>query len=176
MDMKNAKKVTFWNFINNQLSVYDSYAGNNTIKKLFERVEVNDIGVGLVNINGVQNIKRFFQKATQEQNPSWIIKANTIETEFYTTLNKEIAGGEGRYQNERRYIIALRCHHPILNNCTFTGAAYRVLRQNNNDLNRYRTDFCLIAKSVLSSSIDRRIAELFLLRQEATRENPGVKL
>ncbi|CAM4927868.1 unnamed protein product [Rotaria socialis] len=148
---------------------------NNNIKDLFLRVPNGNRLVGNTGAIECELIDNGVL-ATQEQNPSWIIKANTIETEFYTTLNKEIAGGEGRYQNERRYIIALRCHHPILNNCTFTGAAYRVLRQNNNDLNRYRTDFCLIAKSVLSSSIDRRIAELFLLRQEATRENPGVKL
>jgi hypothetical protein len=35
------------------------------------------------------------------------IDAYTAETDFYKILNQEIAAGATKYQNERRYIIAL---------------------------------------------------------------------
>ncbi len=43
------------------------------------------------------NIKRFFKKATKEQDLKWIIKAYTIETDFYKILNREIAGSATQY-------------------------------------------------------------------------------
>ena len=71
----------------------------------------------------------FFQKATEEQDPMWIIKAYTAETDFYKILNQEIAGGATKHQNERRYIIALLAYHPKLDHLSYTATSYRV-RQN----------------------------------------------
>ncbi|CAF1178871.1 unnamed protein product [Rotaria sp. Silwood1] len=156
-------------------SVYNNAAGSDSMNKMFEKIEKNYINKGLANIHGIEIIKRFFQKATKEQDPQWIIKAYTAETDFYTTLNTEIAGGAGMYQSERRYIIALLSHHPILNNYTFIGPAYRVMRQNHDDLKKYEVDCCLMTKSFLSSSIDRKVAELFVVRQEEEREKGGTK-
>jgi hypothetical protein len=39
------------------------------IDKMFERIEKNYIGKGLTHFDGIENIRRFFQKATKEQNP-----------------------------------------------------------------------------------------------------------
>ncbi|CAF3086251.1 unnamed protein product [Rotaria sp. Silwood2] len=156
-------------------TLYNSFIGSDSVYKMFERIEKYYIDNGLANINGFQTVKRFFQKATKEQDPRWIIKAYTAETDFYTTLNAEIAGGAGQYQSERRYIIALLSRHPILDNYTFIGPAYRVMRQNIDDLKKYAVNSCLMTKSFLSSSIDRKVAELFLIRQEEVREQAGTK-
>jgi hypothetical protein len=59
---------------------------------MFEKIEKNYIEKGLANFDGIDNIKRFFKKATKEQDLKWIIKAYTVETDFYKILNREIAG------------------------------------------------------------------------------------
>ncbi|CAF3889100.1 unnamed protein product [Rotaria sp. Silwood2] len=69
---------------------------------MIEKIEKNYINKGLTNIDGIKNIRRYFPKATEEQNTLWIIKAYTAETDFYKFLNNEIAAGASQYQNERR--------------------------------------------------------------------------
>jgi hypothetical protein len=137
---------------------------------MFEKIEKNYIDKGLTNFDGIENIRRFFQKATKDQNPKWIIKAYTAETDFYKILNQEIAAGATQYQSERRYIIALLSYHPILDQLVFTGHSYRVLKLNYNELEKYRINCSLMAKSFLSSSIDRKVAELFLCQQESIQK------
>jgi hypothetical protein len=138
-------------------------------KSMFERIEKNYIDKGLSHTEKIQNIRRFFQKATQEQDPKWIIKAYTAETNFYKILNTEVACGAGKYQSERRYIIALLSFHPKLNELSYTGLSYRVIQMNYHDLEKYQENSSLMTKSFLSSSIDRKIAELFLCQKESSQ-------
>jgi hypothetical protein len=141
------------------------------ITKMFERIEKNYIGKGLTHFNGIENIRRFFEKATNEQDPIWIIKAYTAETDLYKALNKEIAGGANNYQSERRYIIALISHHPALDQLTYIGASYRVMQVNDDEREKYQVNCSLMTKSFLSSSIDEKLAAWFLCRQELARES-----
>ncbi|CAF1287354.1 unnamed protein product [Adineta steineri] len=121
--------------------LYDNVAGVTTLPKMFEKIENNYINKVLINFKGIENIKRFFRKATEEQDPRWIIKAYTAETDFYKALNTEIACGATKAQNERRYIIALLYHHPILDQLAFIGNACRVIKINSDDLDKYQVDF-----------------------------------
>ncbi|CAF1329836.1 unnamed protein product, partial [Adineta steineri] len=114
--------------------LYDNTTGVTTLLKMFEKIENNYINRVLINFKGIENIKLFFRKATEEQDPRWIIKAYTAETDFYKALNTEIACGATKAQNERRYIIALLYHHPILDQLAFIGNAYRVVKINSDDL------------------------------------------
>ncbi|CAF1237226.1 unnamed protein product [Adineta steineri] len=147
-------------------SIYNNTSGLTSIDKMFEKIYKNYITDGLINFDGNEKIIRFFRKAIKEQDPKWIIKAYTAETEFYKILNKEIAGGASRFQNERRYIITLLIHHPKLDELTYVGHSYRVLQITQDDLNKYERNSCLMTKSFLSSCIDQKIAELFILRKE----------
>jgi hypothetical protein len=149
-------------------SVYDNNSGVTPIDKMFEKIEKNYINEGLTNFDGIDDIKRFFEKATKEQDPIWIIKAYTAETDFYKILNKEIAGGANKYQNERRYIIALLMYHPKLDSLSFTGTCYRVIQINNDNLKRYQIGCSLMIKSFVSSSIDKKITEWFLNQQQSS--------
>ncbi|CAF4475785.1 unnamed protein product, partial [Rotaria sp. Silwood2] len=155
-------------------SLYDNSTGTTPIDKMFEKIEKNYINKGLTNISGIKNIRRYFRKATEEQNILWIIKAYTAETDFYKILNNEIAAGASQYQNERRYIIALISHDLRLDEFTFIGTAYRVLRINNDDLKKYEVGCSLMTKSFVSSSIDRKVAELFLCQKEAAQSEAQV--
>jgi len=150
-------------------SIYDT----TDVEKMFEKIEKNYIDKGLSNMDKIQNIRRFFQKATKEQNPLWIIKAYTAETDFYKVLNTEIACGAAKNQSERRYIIALLSHHPMLNQLSFIGPSYRVIQMIYTDIEKYKVNYSLMTKSFLSSSIDRKIAELFLCQKESGQaQNP----
>jgi hypothetical protein len=151
-------------------SLYENTSGFTDVGRMFEKIEKNYINNGLAHFDRIDNIKRFFTKATEERNPIWIIKAYTAETDFYKALNTEIACGAAQYQNERRYIIALLWHHPKLDEMAYTGASYRVMQINPKDLQKYQMNCCLMTKSFLSSSIDRSLAELFLLRKEESSE------
>ncbi|CAF0935201.1 unnamed protein product [Adineta steineri] len=137
---------------------------------MFEKIEKNYINKGLPHFDGIDNIKRFFTKATEERDPIWIIKAYTGETDFYKVLNTDIARGASQYQNERRYIIALLWHHPKLDYISFIGASCRVMQINPDDLQKYQQNCSLMTKSFLSSSIDQKLAELFLARKESSQE------
>jgi hypothetical protein len=125
----------------------------------------------------VNPIKHFFEKATKDQDPKWII---TAETDFYNVLNAETAGGANKYQSERRYIIALLIHHPSLDSLTFIRISYRVIRVNEHGLQKYEVNRLSMTKSFLSSSIDEKIAAWFISRyetaQQITRLNEDGKL
>ena len=144
-------------------SQYNNTTGTTSIEKMFEKIEKNYINKVLTNFNGIENIKRFFRKATEEQDPRWIIKAYTAETDFYKVLNVEIACGAPKAQSERRYIIALLWHHPILDQLSFTGNTYRVVKINSDDLEKYHVDCSLMTKSFLSTSIDEKTVGWFFM-------------
>ncbi|CAF1462455.1 unnamed protein product [Adineta ricciae] len=151
-------------------STYENFSGAGSLWRMFEKIYRNYIGDRLNYIQGIETIKHFFQKAMEEQDPIWIIKAYTAETDFYKILNKEIAGGATTNQNERRYIIALLCHHPIFDHFTFIGRSYRVIQMNEIASRKYRVNEYLMTKSFLSSSVDRKIAELFVYQKEAAKQ------
>ncbi|UJR19987.1 hypothetical protein I4U23_023121 [Adineta vaga] len=152
-------------------STYENACGAIGIQKMFEKIFKNYIDNRLNYIEGIDIVKRFCRKAMEEQDPIWIIKAYTAETDFYKILNKEIACGATMNQNERRYIIALLSHHPKLDPMIFIGCSYRVLQINQNDLDKYEENSFLMTKSFLSSSIDRKIAELFLCEKESSQQH-----
>jgi hypothetical protein len=91
----------------------------------------------------------------------------TVEIDFNKILNREIGVGATKSQNERRYIIALFWYHPKLDELAYIGPCYRVLKINYNELEKYRINCSLMKKSFLSSSIDPKIAELFLCQKES---------
>jgi hypothetical protein len=148
--------------------LYDKAAKATSLHKMFEKIEKNYINKVLTNFDGIQNIKLFFHKATEEQDPTWIIKAYTAETDFYKVLNTEIACGATHGQSERKYLIALLCHHPKLDQLTYIGHSYRVIKINIDDVQKYHVGCSLMAKTFLSTSIDEKTAAWFLCQQEAT--------
>ncbi|CAF2646513.1 unnamed protein product [Rotaria sp. Silwood2] len=150
-------------------SLYDSIS----IATMFERIEKNYIGKSLAHFDRIEHIKRFFRRAIEEKDPVWIIKAYTAETDFYKVFNKEMAGGANKYQHERRYIIALLSHHPKLDEFSYIGMSYRVMQMSDDDLRKYQDGCSLMTKSLLSSSIEEKLAALFLYRQELARKESG---
>ncbi len=178
--------VIEWNLINNNLletvrqercmieSIYKNTIGYTSPAEIFEKIEIY-INNGLAYFHGIDHIKHFFRKATEEQNPSWIIKAYTAETDFYQILNTDIIYGTNQYQDEQKYIITLLWHHPKLDPLAYIGSSYRLVQINYNHLQKYQIDCSLMTKSCLSSSIDRKIVELFLMRKKSTQQQQVVR-
>jgi hypothetical protein len=153
-------------------SLYNNTTGSTPIHKMFEKIQ-NYIEKRLANTDKIDKIKHFFEKATKEQDPIWIIKAYTAETDFYNILNAEIATGASMYQNERKYIIALLSYHPSLDKLSYIGTSYRVMKVSEYDIQKYEINRLSMTKSFLSSSIDEKIAVWYLSRQESAQENKG---
>ena len=152
-------------------NIYNNTSGTTSIEKMFEKIQKNYIEKRLVNTNKINTIKHFFEKAIKEQDPIWIIKAYTAETDFYNILNAEIATGASMYQNERKFIIALLSYHPSLDKLSYVGTSYRVMKVSEYDLQKYEINQLSMTKSFLSSSIDENTAIWFLCRQETKGTN-----
>ncbi|CAF4646746.1 unnamed protein product, partial [Rotaria sp. Silwood2] len=150
-------------------SLYEDKVKTSSIAIMFQRIEKNYVDKILNTVGGIEIVRHFFQKATREKDPKWLITAYTAETDYYRVLNTEIANGSGTCQNERRYIIALISHHDSLEKYTFTGNSYRVMHISNHEIERYRVGCLTMTKSFVSSSIDRNIIELLSWRHEDAR-------
>ena len=140
--------------------------GENKVREMFERIEKKYIGESLKNANGIDKILRFFQKATQEEDPIWIITAYTAETDFYKFFNREMAVGSTRFAMERKYLVALLLNHPKLDPYSFTGVSYRTMKITVSALKKYKKGEFLMTKSLVSSSIEGKIAIWFSKQAE----------
>lgn len=141
---------------------------------MLQKILENYVEEGLKNVERVKQIYRFFEKAVAEQDPLWIIKAYTAETDFYKLLNVEIAGGATCYQIERRYIITLLRYYPTLDSYTHRSKCYRAVLMASYQLERYKIGAQLMTKAFVSSSIDQQVVELFIgKRLEADRKTLG---
>jgi hypothetical protein len=156
-------------------NIYSNTTGTTPIQKMFEKIQKNYIEKRLANTDKINIIKHFFEKATKEQDPIWIIKAYTAETDFYNVLNAEIATGASMYQNERKFIIALLSYHPSLDKLSYIGTSYRVMKVSDYEIQKYEINQLSMAKSFLSSSISEQVAVWYLCRQESAQENKGTK-
>ncbi|CAF1482485.1 unnamed protein product [Didymodactylos carnosus] len=151
---------------------YDTNISN--IDKMFDRIQKNYVDKVLRNSRGIDGIKRYFEVAKREKNPIHIVKAYTAETDFYSLLNIELAGGSSIGQYERRYILALLMYHPVFEKFSYAGLAYRGMMLTETDVEQYLVGCSLMMKSFLSSSIDRKIAEAFLLQYENMQSSIGL--
>ncbi|CAF1594474.1 unnamed protein product, partial [Didymodactylos carnosus] len=121
----------------------------------------------LKDIQGIDQIRYFFDKAEEEQNPVYLLKAYTAETGFYTALNRHLAAaqleGTGPIDSNRgrAYILGIITHHPYFARFNFTGESYRGMKLDEYDLQQYVIGSRIMTKTFLSTSKDREMAEVF---------------
>lgn len=153
-------------------SLYDStnVVGSDGIRKMFERIEKNYIDKSLAHAEGIEQIRRYFRKATEQEDPKWIVTAFSAETDFYKFLNRELAGGCATNQMERTYIVALLLYHPKLDALSYIGASCRVMRINEETLEKYKKAPVLMTKAFLSSSLEEKVAVWFAHRANLAQQ------
>lgn len=158
-------------------TLYDrmNMVGGDCIRTMFEKIENNYIDKSLTYAKDIDKIRRFFHKATEEEDPKWIITAYTAESDFYKFFNRELAGGSNTNRMERTYIVALLLHHPKLDPLSYIGTSCRVMRITEETLEKYKKKPRLMVKAFMSSSIEEKIAIWFAHRaNSASNKTPNL--
>ncbi|CAF0985948.1 unnamed protein product, partial [Didymodactylos carnosus] len=130
---------------------------------------------GLSDAN-IKEIEYDFTQAFQQQDIiRYLIKAYTSPaTNFHKVLNKHLAKyllvyfdpnpvfiEHYRLVNCLKNIVALLVHHPDFINYHFIGITYRGMLMTENDLNQYQIGCQIMNLTFLSTSKNRKVAEIF---------------
>lgn len=126
------------------------------------------------NVNGMDKIKWFLQRAQETDNPVWFVKAYTSNTGFYKALNEALAKGRTLFDqydrdNFRESIYAFAgcflCHpigHDKLSRYRYGGISYRGMTLHRTDFERnYTVGNEFMIKSLTSTSKTRQVANIF---------------
>jgi hypothetical protein len=96
-----------------------------------------------------------------------LIKAYTVETGFYSVLNRQLAneqdleGSDEDGNHARRGIHEILKYNPFFVPYTYTGLTYRGMRITGNVLKQYRVNSKIMNKAFLSTTKGQKIAETF---------------
>ncbi|CAF3059670.1 unnamed protein product [Rotaria sp. Silwood2] len=139
-----------------------AYSNQNKNKKKKNLINMIDLG----SYKDIDKIKRYFNQANELNDPTYIIRAYTEETEFYQRLNRELARVHQLNltdENQRQLLdfLHLICCHSDLRKYDFQDEIYRGMNMDVNDLKQYEIGAKIMTKTLLSTSKDRRIAEKF---------------
>ncbi|CAF0800625.1 unnamed protein product [Rotaria sp. Silwood1] len=92
----------------------ESYGKDQHYYKLIAYIRKNYLENELQVIDGINTIKEYFDKAINEKDPTYLLTAYTAETDFYTTLNVDLAKLESL---ESMLVIQSSRHYHILEKC-----------------------------------------------------------
>ncbi|CAF3980384.1 unnamed protein product, partial [Rotaria sp. Silwood2] len=135
--------------IRKMLKTYSEQDKSNKKKILIEMI---DLG----NYEGINKIKRYFDQANDENDPKYILKAYTEETEFYQRLNRELTRAHKLNPNDEN-------QHQLLDflNLIFCRPSFRNAK--------------IMTKSLLSTSKAQHIAESFAAKEKAIADGNAIK-
>lgn len=119
-------------------------------------------------------IQWFFQQAMNENDVRYIVKAYTSPTQFFTVVNNHLRQFLLRFfrhdcherhpnilEKSAGYLASIFIYHPQLRSLSYTGLTYRGMVMSQRDLEVYTVGKRLLNKSLLSTSSERRVAEVF---------------
>ncbi|CAF1636507.1 unnamed protein product, partial [Didymodactylos carnosus] len=120
----------------------------------------------LRNIKSIDVIRWFFSKAAKEQDPTYLVKAYTVEADYYKVLNQQLSTTHESDRHDfatdgRRRLLQILTSHPSLERYTFSGHTYRSMYVTEDELKDYYVGTRFMNKTFLSTSKDRQIAEIF---------------
>ena len=144
-----------------------NYAIQEKKKKNKIQVEMIDLG----NYKDIDKIQRYFDQANTENDPIYLIKAYTAQTDFYRRLNRALATAyqlDPTDENQRQLLDFLHiiCYHPRFKDNHFQGQTYRGMKMTEKDFLKYQIGENFMTKTLTSTSIDRNIAERFATKNE----------
>jgi hypothetical protein len=110
-----------------------------------------------------ERIGKFLDDAEQKQDPSYLLKAYTVESDFYKKLNKDLA--TKHFQQGTNfgitYFIDFFYNNPAFEKLSFQGKVYRGMTVTQDDLKQYGVGGKVMNKAFMSTTKDRKIAEEF---------------
>ncbi|CAF0779244.1 unnamed protein product [Didymodactylos carnosus] len=123
------------------------------------------------------SIKYYFRKASDEQDPCYVIKAYTSACNFYSYVNGDMARnvihdlkqGCSKFFCTRLYsaqdgvmsITSILLHHPYFEPYSFIGEVYRGMVVKKTSLAHYRCGIRIVNTTFLSTSKTEDVAEFF---------------
>jgi hypothetical protein len=113
-------------------------------------------------------IASFFKQAIQSNDATYLIRAYTVESNFYMILNRTLASHNELTNEEREnppwfcaFARFLANDEPTLRPYRWTGVSYRGLKMLKHDVAQYHVGGMLMNKSFMSTSKSRKIAVEF---------------
>ncbi|CAF3165884.1 unnamed protein product [Rotaria socialis] len=128
-----------------------------------------------------EKVGRFLTRAELDQNPLYLLKAYTVESNFYKKLNKDLATKHFDQGTNSGivYFIDFFFNCPDLAKLSFKGKVYRGMLITQDDLKQYGIGGKVMNKAFMSTTRDRNIAEGFArneLIHRATAHGQQVKM
>ncbi|CAF1076296.1 unnamed protein product [Didymodactylos carnosus] len=129
----------------------------------------------------IATVLTYFRLAIIQDDPTYIVRAYTVESEFYTRFNRDLASTTENilnikivsfdacflhYSKEHGRIAGILARHPKFR-YTFTGIVYRGMQCSEQDLRNYVVDKRVMTKTFMSTSQLENIVYDFAFRGEA---------
>ncbi|CAF1539103.1 unnamed protein product [Rotaria sp. Silwood1] len=123
-------------------------------------------------------ISRFINQAYE--NPFSILKAYTVESNFYKKLNRDLATThyDGGTNFGLTYFIDFFYNHPAFYKLSYKGKVYRGICTTHDDLKQYSVGGKIMNKAFMSTTKDRKVAEEFAtknLTHRKTQNDENIK-
>ncbi|CAF1226052.1 unnamed protein product [Adineta steineri] len=149
------------------LKKLESYGKNPNFYNFITYIKQNYLEKELQDIDGINTIKEYFDRAIDEKDPIYLLTAYTAETDFYSTLNVHLA--QLRLKNltaeenlSRAYYIGIIARHPKFEILSYTGMTYRGMMITEDDIKQYQIGSRILTKTFSSTSKQYNIALRFL--------------
>jgi len=112
-------------------------------------------------------VEYFFDKAEAENNPIWLLRAYTVESQFYRQLNREMATGNDRQVYKKLckgwtgYYTGIILRNAAFEPYRYAGETYRGMEVTPEEFEKYKVNQVLTNKSFQSTSKSWKIAKSF---------------
>ncbi|CAF2949409.1 unnamed protein product [Rotaria sp. Silwood2] len=145
---------------------FESYGKDRHFYKLIAYIRKNYLENELQDIDGINIIKEYFDKAINEKDPTYLLTAYTAETDFYTTLNIDLAKIQlenltTKENLSRTYYIGIIACHPKFETLSFIGKVFRGMLITKNDVKKYKVGSRILTKTFSSTSKQKDVASTF---------------
>jgi hypothetical protein len=143
-----------------------AYGKDPKFYQLITYIKKNYLEKDLQDIDQVDEIKQYFDKAIKKKDPVYLLKAYTAETGFYSTLNVHLAQLQlenltSQENLSRAYYIGIIACHPNFETLSYSGIVYRGMMMTNDDVKHYKKRTRILTKTFSSSTKQRSIALSF---------------
>jgi len=143
------------------------------VKKTIEKVEKSH-ALQDDHDEAIKIVQSHFNDARETNDPIYLLKAYTVESQFYKRLNHEMASGNRRQVFKKLckkwtgYYTGIIAKNPAFERFRFSGQTYRGMQINPSDYEQYRVGVALANKSFQSTSKSWKIANGFACPSKPT--------
>lgn len=119
-------------------------------------------------------VENYFKQAKDNNDPICFLRAYTVESPFYKTLNREMATGNRREVFEKLckkwtgYYTGIILKNPAFEPYRYEGETYRGMQVTRSDLAQYKLNIVLANKAFQSTSKSWKIAKKFACPSDPT--------